>query len=502
VTAVDAPVLDIAGLSKSFGPVRVLRHVDLTLRTGEIHGLLGINGSGKSTLIKVLSGLHRPDGGSIRVDGGDLSASASARERHKVGLRFMHQDLGLCPSMSVAENLFVGHYQRRWGGWVDYGRMHRTAAEQLARLGADHIDPAAPVADLGPGERALVGMVRALGATNGSRARVIVLDEPATSLTMTETERLFAAVRRAASEGVAFLFVTHDMEESLRLTDRVTVLRDGYVADCRDATGLQVDDLVRMVVGNEFERAELEATAPAGEVLLDVRRLTGGVVDDLSFDVRRREVVGLTGLVGAGHEDVPYLLVGARPSSRLSVTVDGRATTRPTPRWARAAGMTLLAADRLGESAVPNATVRENATLGNLRAFRRWTGVDRGAEAERSAGIVSRYDVACVDDQAPLRNLSGGNQQKVLIGRVETSQGAMVLLHAPTQGVDVGSRQRILRAVRELAESGCGVLVVSNDYEELEGLCDRVLVMRRGRLVRSLTGSQNSRHRILAAAAS
>jgi ribose transport system ATP-binding protein len=164
--------------------------------------------------------------------------------------------------------------------------------------------------------------------------------------------------------------------------------------------------------------------------------------------------------------------------------------------------MTLLAADRLGESAVPNATVRENATLGNLRAFRRWTGVDRGAEAERSAGIVSRYDVACVDDQAPLRNLSGGNQQKVLIGRVETSQGAMVLLHAPTQGVDVGSRQRILRAVRELAESGCGVLVVSNDYEELEGLCDRVLVMRRGRLVRSLTGSQNSRHRILAAAAS
>ncbi|MBO9521317.1 MAG: sugar ABC transporter ATP-binding protein [Nocardioidaceae bacterium] len=501
VPAVDVPALEISGLSNSFGPVRVLREVDLTLRPGEIHGLLGINGSGKSTLIKILSGLYKADEGTIRVDGTEIGASDSHAQRYDAGLRFMHQDIGLCPSLSVTENLFAGHYRRRLGCWVDYRSMRTSAAEMLGRLGAGHIDPSALVAELGPGERALVGLARALGSAEGSRSKVIVLDEPTTSLTMSETERLFDAVRRAARAGVAVLFVSHDMEEVLSLTDRVTVLRDGRVADSASTAGLEVDGLVRMIVGDDFERADLEAASTPGGVLLDVRSLAGAAVHDLAFRVHEREVVGLTGLVGAGHEDVPYLLVGARPAA-AEVVVDGVSSTRPTPRWARSAGISLLAADRLGQSAVPNATVRENATLGNLRRLRRWHGLDFRAEETESAGIVARYEVVCASDLAPLRNLSGGNQQKVLLGRIEESRGSVIVLHAPTQGVDVGSRQHILRAIRDLAEAGAGVLVVSNDYEELEGLCDRVLVMRRGRLAQTLQGPDKTHRRILSAAAS
>nr|WP_281374876.1 sugar ABC transporter ATP-binding protein [Nocardioides soli] len=479
-----------------------MRDVALSLQPGEIHGLLGVNGSGKSTLIKVLSGLHRPDGGTIRVLGVELTASASSGDREAMGLRFMHQDLGLCPSMTVAENLFVGRYPRGAGGWIDRRRMRRQAAEMLGSLGADHVDPDAPISALGPGQRALVGMARALGAPGAERPRVLVLDEPTTSLTMRETAQLLEAVRRAARAGVAVLFVSHDMEEVLALTDRVTILRDGRVATSRETAGLGVDELVRLVVGDSFRRAELGTSAAPGDAVLDVRALSGPSVHDLSFRVHAREVVGLTGLVGAGHEDVPYLLVGARPAATLDLSVSGVATTRSGPRWARAAGVAFLAADRLGDSAIPNATVRENATLGNLRRLRRWYGIDFGSESAESAAIVRRYEVVCPSDLAPLRNLSGGNQQKVLLGRIEESRGSLVVVHAPTQGVDVGSRQRILRALRDLAEAGAGVLVVSNDYEELEALCDRVLVMRRGRLVQSLEGADKTHHEILVAAAS
>lgn len=488
-------------MSKSFGPTPVLCDIDLVLGRGEIHGLVGMNGSGKSTLIKVVSGYHRADSGAIRIAGNPVTASTSAAERRRMGLRLMHQDIGLADNLTVAENLFVGRFPTRFAGRLDRRAMRTRATDLLARFGIDGVDPAEPLSGLGPAERALLGIARAFDDGDGVAPALVVLDEPTAALTAKDVDRLFSAIRIGVAGGASVLFVTHEIKEILEITDRVTALRDGRVVGQAETSRQSASDLIRMIVGRDVVRSEVKRTKPVGSAQLVVRDLTSRTIRGLSLAVHSGEVVGLTGLVGAGHEDVPYLLIGAQRVEQGTVTTETGSSSRPDPVWAARAGISLLPADRSRDSAIPSASVRENATMGNLRLLRRWKGLDLAAEAATSRGILEQFAVKSPGDRARLRDLSGGNQQKVLLGRAATSGRQLILLHSPTQGVDVEARQGILRAVRTLAEQGVAVLYVSNDYAELGQVCDRVLVMRRGRLVEEFHSPAATHDAVLVAAA-
>jgi ribose transport system ATP-binding protein len=501
VTRPASPALELRGITKTFGRVNVLDAVDLAVSRGEIHGLLGANGSGKSTLIKVLSGFHTPEQGSLWIDGEAVPFSSSPLERQQHGLRVMHQDIGLVPTMSVRENLFVGRYSTTFGRRLDDRRMRARARHLLAGVGLSGVDPDQPLAAFGQAERSLVGIARTFDDEDGtSPPRLVVLDEPTASLPLAEVGRLFDAIRARVAAGASVLFVSHEMEEVLQITDRVTVLRDGSVAGTGVTADLGADGLVRLIVGNDVDGSRIAAKRGPGRAVVEVVGARSRILDGVSLTVHAGEIVGLTGLVGAGHEELPYVVFGVDGGVE-AVRTPNAETASPDPAWARRAGMMLLPADRAEQSGVMRASVRENATLGNLKRMCSWRGVDADAERQAATDVISRMRVQPPSDRHTLAQLSGGNQQKVLLGRVAISGSVAVLLHAPTQGVDVGARRGLMEAIRQLADEGVGVLYVSNDYDELSQICDRVLVIRRGRIVASLTAAEASSHEIFTAAA-
>lgn len=493
-------VLTVRGLSKAFGSVPVLHDVDLDVAAGEVHGLLGVNGSGKSTLIKCLTGLHRPDAGAMELLGEPLTADETAVERWRRGLRVLHQDVGVVGSLTVLENLFVTRYSTTRLRSLDRRRMEARAREQLEVVGLQGIAPEQRAETLGPAERTLLGIARVLGDVAHRGPKVVILDEPTATLPRHDIDRLFSVIRSVAGLGASFVFVTHELEEVLELTDRVTVLRDGEVAGSAVTASLDASSLVRMIVGRDVPRATVGQNDDAGRVVLTVTGLRSATVRDFGMQLHAGEVVGMTGLVGAGHEEVPYLIAGARPAEAIEVVCDQARSTAPTPIWARRAGVSLLAADRARESGIPRASVRENATLGNLKALSSWRGIDFAAERSAVDRIIRDFRVRAPGPDAALHDLSGGNQQKVLLGRVATAAAKVILLHSPTQGVDVGARREIFDMVRALAAAGVAVLYVSNDHAELGQVCDRVLVLRRGRTVAELDNAAATHHALLSAA--
>lgn len=502
MTGPASAALELRGITKTFGRVDVLDDVDLTVGRREIHGLLGANGSGKSTLIKVLSGYHTPERGSLAINGEPVPFASSPPERQKHGLRVMHQDIGLVPTMSVRENLFVGRYATRFGRRLDDRRMRARARTLLAGVGLGEVDPDQPLAALGQAERSLVGIARTFDDEDGvSAPRLVVLDEPTASLPLAEIGRLFDAIRARVAAGASVLFVSHEMEEVLQITDRVTVLRDGAVAGTGATTELGGDGLVRLIVGNDVDGSRIAAKRDPGGAVVEVVGARSRTLDGVSLTVHAGEIVGVTGLVGAGHEELPYLMFGVGDGGTEAVRTPNAETASPDPAWARRAGMMLLPADRAEQSGVMRASVRENATLGNLQRMCTWRGVNVDAERQAATDVISSMRVHPPSDRHILAELSGGNQQKVLLGRVAISGSVAVLLHSPTQGVDVGARRGLMEAIRGLADEGVGVLYVSNDYAELSQICDRVLVIRRGRIVASLTADEASSHEIFTAAA-
>ncbi|MER5792883.1 sugar ABC transporter ATP-binding protein [Streptomyces sp. NPDC001980] len=483
------PLVRIRGLAKRFGGTLALDGVDLDVRAGSVLALLGPNGAGKTTLIKVLAGVHHADAGSVTVAGHPLGSQAAARS-----MSFIHQDLGLVEWMTVAENIALTTGYPRRAGLISWRRTRERCAGALETV-AGHLDPDVPVARLGPAERSLVAVGRALAA----RARLVVLDEPTARLPAADCARLFRVLHALRDRGHGILYVTHRMDEVYQVADAFAVLRDGRLVSHGPLAGHSPARLVRDIVGaapaHDIAGAEpgrpLPPTVPAGGpavLVLDGARTAGTAA--IALELRAGEALGLVGLSGAGHLELGRALAGARPFLGGRVLLGGRPYRPRSVADAVAAGVGLVPGDRQREGCAMGLTVRENL-LANPRAgglpALRWTGPRR--ERARAAELIERFAVRPRDGEAPLATLSGGNQQKVLIGRWLGVDLRLLVLEEPTASVDVGAKAAVHRLLDEALAGGLAILLVSTDFEEVAGVCRRALVFVRGRVTTELSGA-------------
>ncbi|QWC84487.1 sugar ABC transporter ATP-binding protein [Nocardioidaceae bacterium] len=481
-----APLLRVSSLRKAFNGVPALRGVDLDVRAGEVHGLLGANGSGKSTLIKVLAGFHDADGGVVSIHGRELRSPFGSRGLREEGMGFVHQDLGLAPAGTVLEHMALDSTGSARGFVrVDWSAERARVRELLERFEVD-VDVDATIDMLTPVQRAMVAVVRAVGAqelTGGKRSQILVLDEPTVFLPRHEVGLLFDLLDRLRSRGDAVLLVSHDLDEILQVTDRVTVFRNGETAGTRDTAGSTRDDLVQLILGTGNDAAvKLTSTTTQDlEPVLSARGLTGERLRDLDLDLYPGEVVGVTGLAGSGFEELPELLYGARAARAGTVLLDGVATDRPRPADSMRRGVVLIPADRKGQGGVLDLTVLENMSLPFLTGRANGFLVDWTAIRAQAQAACERLNVQPPMPAAQLGHLSGGNQQKALLGKWLDTDPRVMLLSEPTQGVDIGARREIFRLIRAAIADGMSVLCATSDYEQLVEMADRVIVIDQGR---------------------
>jgi ribose transport system ATP-binding protein len=491
----STPALRVENLSKRFGGAHALDRVTLEVRAGEVHGLLGENGSGKSTLIKILAGFHAPEPGArLFVHGTEVKLPLSPGAFTELGLRFVHQDLGLIPSLTVVENLRLNELSTNWS-WRLSWRSERRRAEAIFASQGVNLDPTRVVADLSQVERALLAIVRAVhGAEAAGGQTVLVLDEPTVFLPRTGAEQLFQLVRSIRERGSSVLFVSHDLEEVKEITDRVTVLRDGRVQGTVNTADAEPVDLVELIVGRRFMGAGHIEHAARREPFVSVRlRARSG--NPLELDLRRGEVVGLTGLVGSGFEQLPYFLYGATPVDTGELTIDGTCLdlAEMTPARALANGLVLIPANRQRDGSVSDLSIAENVMLPVLGQFTKSLRLRNRELAADARVLLDRFDVRPNRPDAPYGTLSGGNQQKAMLAKWLQLNPRILLLHEPTQGVDVGAREQIFGIVEQATHDGAAVICASSDYDQLARLCDRVLIFARGRVVQELHGGQVSK---------
>ncbi|GFH38376.1 sugar ABC transporter ATP-binding protein [Streptomyces pacificus] len=488
-------LLRIEGIHKAFPGVIALDGVDFDLRRGEVHVLLGENGAGKSTLIKMLSGADTPDAGRILV-GNEEVRIKGAQDAERLQIATIYQEFVLVPDLSVAENIFLGRQPRRYG-MVDRKRMEADAEQLLARVGV-HVSPRALVRELGIARRQMVEIAKALSLD----ARVLIMDEPTAVLTTEETDKLFAIVRQLRADGVGVVFITHHLEEIAALGDRVTVIRDGKsVGQVPASTGQ--DELVRLMVGRPIEQQYPRQPAEAGDPLLTVEGLTrDGVFHDVSFEVRAGEVVGIAGLVGAGRTELVRAVFGADTYDKGTVKAGGAAVRRHDVGAAMAAGIGLVPEDRKGQGLVLDASVEENLGLVTLRQATRAGLVDLRGQREAAARIANRLGIRMAGPGQQARTLSGGNQQKIVIGKWLLADTRVLILDEPTRGIDVGAKVEIYQLVNELTAAGAAVLMISSDLPEVLGMSDRVLVMAHGRIAGELPAGEATQDAVMALAVS
>ncbi|WP_162784746.1 sugar ABC transporter ATP-binding protein [Paracoccus suum] len=489
-----APRLAISGLTKSFGGVHALRDVDLTVASGEIHGLLGTNGSGKSTLIKVLAGVHAPDAGRLEVDGRQVSLPLAPGEGERHGLAFVHQNLALLPEATVIENLIAGD-RRHLGRWhIDWAAQTRRARALFEKHGL-RLDPRTPVEDLTQVQRAEFAIVRAadrLADTGG----VLVLDEPTPFLPLDDVRELFGLMRRLAGQGVSIVFVSHDIDEILEITERATILRDGCVVSTFVTRNTPRDAIVRAIVGSDVAGGRvIPAPVDTAPVRVRVEDLTSATLSPLSFEVRAGEVLGLTGLLGSGYDEVPYLLAGARSAAGGQLTVDGQtvAVASVTPARAKRDGIVLIPGDRQKAGLALDISLAENAMLPLLGKSRT---IHPDARNKATRVLMDRFGVKARHPAQAAGELSGGNQQKLVLGKWFQLGPRLVLLDEPTQGIDVGARREIFERIAELCASGTAVICATSEFDQLEAIAHRVLVFDRGRIKTQLKGDHVAKQHI------
>lgn len=501
------PVVEARGVSKSFAGVRVLDSVDLDVLPGEIHGLLGENGSGKSTFIKVLAGFHEPDPGSaLRINGEDVPLPLAPGAFRDYGMSFVHQDLGLITSLSVLENLRLGTFSRA-RDWAIGWRRQRADARRLFDEFSVDLDPTARVAALDGTQRALLAIVRAVhemrtlrgGARTGPG--MLILDEPTVFLPETGRRQLFSLMREIAGGGAAVLFVSHDLDEVREITDRATIFRDGRLRATVETASVTDTELVELIIGRELPEhgGEREDVAPtAADAAVVVEDLSDERVESVSFALGTGEVLGLTGLLGSGFERIPYLLFGAFPAATGTLRTGDETLSLPAmdPVKAIAHRMALIPADRQREGSVGSISVRDNAMLQIIDRYTTWRGLSRPQLARDCQETLYRFDVRPPIPGMAYQSLSGGNQQKVLLAKWLGADPRVLLLHEPTQGVDIGARAQIYEVVHDAARSGCSVVCASSDYEQLAAICDRVLIFDRGLVARELRGADITKDRI------
>ncbi|WP_416475357.1 sugar ABC transporter ATP-binding protein [Streptomyces sp. LKA04] len=494
--APEPPLLSMSGITKSFPGVRALDGVDLDVQAGEVHCLLGQNGAGKSTLIKVLAGAHQPDTGTIRWRGEDVTLRSPIAAM-RLGIATIYQELDLVEHLSVAENVHLGH-EPTSAGFVVRGRAAKTSTAQLLkRLGHPEVDPGRLVGDLSAAQQQIVSMARALSHD----VRLIVMDEPSAALDPDEVDNLFRIVGDLTADGVAVVYISHRLEEIRRIGDRVTVLKDGRaVAGGLPAKDTPTRDVVALMTGRNVEYVfpERPAAPGTGEPVLSVRGLTRhGEFAPLDLDVRPGEIVGLAGLVGSGRSEILETVYGARKPNAGQVLVDGRALRPGSVRAAVRAGLGLAPEERKAQALLMLESVTRNVSVSAMSRFSRGGWIDRGAELKAARAATRELSLRPDNPTAPVRTLSGGNQQKAVLARWLLRGCRVLLLDEPTRGVDVGARAELYAVIRRLADEGLAVLLVSSEVPEVLGLADRVLVLREGSVVHEAPARELDEHRVL-----
>src|SRR5215213_128538 len=499
LTAADpgVPVLEMRGIRKIFPGVVALDDVDFDAYAGEVHALLGENGAGKSTLIKIIAGVYRQEGGTMRVGGEEVefrNPADSLAQRIKV----VYQKLDLVDGLSVAENVFLGGYPKTARGFVDFAALKSRTRELLGELGLT-IDPGLPLGELRVAEQQLVEIARALSR----QARLIVMDEPTSALSPAEVDTLFGVIERLKSRGVAIIYVSHKLDEIYRIADRVTVFRDGKRVVTEEVQATTPRQLVTWMVGRDLQDLFPKSAAKTGRSLLVVNKLTGSGLDDISFTVHAGEIVGVFGLMGAGINTLGRVIFGAAQRDSGTVTLAEKRVRPNAPRDAIAKGMGLLTESRKDDGLILPLSVRSNMTLAALARFADLTWIKSGAETRAAADYVSRLGIKTPSLRQPIRYLSGGNQQKTLMARWLLRQDSLkvLILAEPTRGIDVGSKAEIYRLIDAMAQRGMGILFMSTEIPEILGIADRILVMREGQITAEFSRREATQERLVAAAA-
>jgi ABC-type sugar transport system ATPase subunit len=486
--------LRMIDISKRFPGVLALSHVNLTVRYGTIHAIVGENGAGKSTLMKILTGAYVPSAGTIEIDGREVRLESPA-DAQALGLRMVYQELNLAGDLTVAENIHLGRMPTR-RGILDRRTMTRNAASVLDELGAS-IDPKARVGELTVSQQQIVEIARAYAAA----PRIIVLDEPTSSLSEHEAQRLFDVLRRMRQAGIAILYISHRLREVVDIADEVTVLRDGAMIESRPIAGITANEMIRLMVGREVTDLFPKSPAAIGEPVLKIEDLSDGEhFSGVTLEVRAGEIVGLTGLVGAGRTEVARTVFGLGSRTSGTIWVRGRNVDPRSPAEALRAGIAYVPEDRKRDGIVPGMSVRENISLPIIRALTRFGWILRSADRRVAQGAVKRFSIVPTDPERRIANLSGGNQQKAVLAKWLAASPAILILDEPTRGVDVGAKADIHAIIGELVGSGIGVLMISSELPEIMAVSDRVVVMHQGRALPPLGRSELSEIGIMALA--
>ena len=494
-----APLLRMTDISKSYGGVRALEGVRFTAERGRIHALLGENGAGKSTLIKILSGVVAPDSGSMEIDGAPMRF-ATPQAATEAGVSCIFQELSLLPDLTVADNIGITNPPRRFG-LIDTAAQVRLAERMLSRVGGEDIHPMAPVGELPLSRRQMVEIAKALARN----PKILILDEATSALTAADVARVFTMLKQLRNEGMGIIYISHRMHEVAELADDCTVFRNGRFVESF-AAGTKTDDaIVELMIGREYSNVFPARTPRKADIapVLSARNLSwAGQLNGIDLDVRPGEVVGLGGLDGQGQRQLLLALFGTLIGLSGTVEVGGKPVRLRGPHQAKSAdvGMALIPEDRKNEGLMLPMSVRDNLSFAAMRQFSRFGIIDPGAEDREIAEIVQLLKIKTDGVEVPVASLSGGNQQKVVIGKWLMTKPRIVLLNDPTRGIDVGTKQEFYQLLTRLADSGVGIVFYSTDYDELVGCCDRVLVLYNGRVGRTLEGDEITEKNLVAAA--
>lgn len=490
------PILSANRISKSFGDIPVLFSIDFDVKPGEVHAIIGENGAGKSTLIKILSGIEQPTSGAIHFSGQPVTLPSS-KDAEAMGIVLIHQELNLAEHLTVADSIFLGRELKK-GIFLDVGEMRRRAAAVMETLHV-HVDPDARISTLSVADKQMVEIAKAISRD----ARVLIMDEPTAVLSVAETRTLFEQIRRLTARGVAVIFISHKLDEIMELAARVTVLRDGQLIATVGTEALTPDSIAQMMVGRELSnlyppKQEPDVEAP---VVLSVRGLTAPGVKDISFDLRKGEILGFAGLIGSGRTAVAEAIVGLTHRTAGDVALNGQPAGFSRVAQSVAAGLAYMTKDRKGKGLLLNMGLRPNLTLLTLAKHMRAGFLDTASETRALERATRRFDIRARDASVAVGRLSGGNQQKLMLGKTMESEPDIIIMDEPTRGIDVGTKQQIYHIIAALAAEGQSIIVISSEMQEVIGLSHRVVVMREGRLAGVLEGAEITEAEIMRYAA-
>ena len=472
-------LLEMRKITKTFPGVKALDEVDFSLERGTVHALMGENGAGKSTLMKCLFGIYTPDSGEIYIDGKKVSYK-DPKDALDSGVAMVHQELNQVSMRSVAENIMLGRFPNKYG-IVDARKMNQETQDLFDKLGLN-FDPKKIIGKYSVAERQLIEIAKAVSYD----AKILVLDEPTSSLTESEVDKLFEIINKLRKQGVGIIYISHKMEEILSISDFVTVMRDGKFIDCKPASELSKDEIIKLMVGRKIDASNLKTDEYIkDEVMLEVKNLTGKykpTVTDISFDLKKGEILGIAGLVGSRRTELVETIFGLRQKASGQIFIHGKEVENKDPIEAIKNGFALVTEERRATGIFPYAAIRLNATIANIKKYAKHSIVSDKALKEDTNRVIESMEVKTPSQSTKIMNLSGGNQQKVIIGRWLLTAPDVLLLDEPTRGIDVGAKYEIYKLIGQLAKEGKSVLFISSEMAELQMVCDRIMVMSNGRL--------------------